>query len=181
MIGIERKTDKTLKTSFERFATLLNTHLETNMFLFGGRPSVADFAIAGQLSQMLQDETPAQFLRDNAPFVTAWCEFMDAPKADGDFKPLAELEATLLPIFRDELAQTYLPWAQANLEANYAKNDRMSVKLEKKEFEQVTQRYAATSFKSVQKAVRRLSDNDALAKFLSDAGAATYFEKANTN
>ncbi len=53
----------------------------------------------------------------------------------------------------------------------------MSAKIEKKSFEQVTQRYAATSFKSVQKAVRRLSDNHALTAFLDKTGAKAFFEK----
>lgn len=177
LVGVERKNEKTLKTSFERFATLLNAHLENNLFVFGGRPSVADFALAGQLSQLLLDPTPGEWLRTNAPFVTAWCEFMDAPKAGAPFKPLEELEPTLLALFRDEVAVTYLPWANANLDANMDKNDRMDVKIEKKAFEQVTQRYAATSFKSVQKAVRRLSDNDALSSFLDKAGAKDFFDK----
>ena len=53
----------------------------------------------------------------------------------------------------------------------------MEVKLENKTFEQVTQRYAATSFKSVQKVVRRLSDHDALTSFLEKASARAFFEK----
>ena len=177
LVGIEKKNEKTLKVSAERFITLLNTHLENNLFIFGGRPSVADFALAGQLSQMLLDPTPGDFLRKNAPFVTAWCEFMDAPKAGAPFKSLEELEPTLLPLFADEVAATYLPWAEANLEANLSKTERMSAKIEKKSFEQVTQRYAATSFKSGQKAVRRLSDNHALTAFLDKTGAKAFFEK----
>ncbi|MEM5515529.1 glutathione S-transferase family protein [Henriciella sp. AS95] len=179
LVGVEKKNEKSLKTSAERFITLLNAHLENNLFIFGGRPSVADFALAGQLSQMLLDPTPGEYLRKSAPFVTAWCEFMDAPKAGAPFKTLEELEPTLLPLFADEVAQTYLPWADANLDANQSKNDRMSVKIEKKAFEQVTQRYAATSFKSVQKAVRRLSDNETLSAFLDKAGASAFFDKGN--
>ncbi|WP_300391470.1 glutathione S-transferase family protein [Henriciella sp.] len=177
LVGVEKKNEKTLKTSFERFTALLNTHLENNLFIFGGRPSVADFALAGQYAQMLADDTPGAWLRDNAPFVTAWCEFMDAPKAGAPFKPLDELKETLLPLFKDEIAVTYLPWAAANLQATQDKQDRTSVKIEKKAFEQVTQHYAATSFKSVQKAVRRLNDNEALTGFLDEADAKSFFDK----
>lgn len=177
LVGIERKNEKTLKTSFERFVSLLNTHLEHHLFIFGGRPCVADFALAAQLSQMLLDPTPGKWLRDNAPFVTAWCEFMEAPKAGAPFKGLADVQETLLPLFRDEVAVTYLPWASANLEASQAKQERMSVKIEKKAFEQVTQQYAATSFKSVQKAVRRLNDNEPLKAFLDNAGASAVFAR----
>jgi glutathione S-transferase len=176
MIGIERKNEKALKQSFERFIPLLNAHLERNLFLFGDRPSVADFSISAQLSQMLQDPTPGAFLRDSAPFVTAWCEFMEAPKAGDGFKSLADLQPTLLPLFQEELSQTYLPWAKATLEADIAREDTVSVNVSGKAFDQVTQRYAATSFKSVQKAVRRLSENADLTGFLDTAGASVYFE-----
>ena len=101
---------------------------------------------------------------------------MDAPKAGAPFKPLEELKETLLPIFKGEITQTYLPWASANLAAAQDKQDRTSVKIEKKAFEQVTQHYAATSFKSVQKAVRRLNENEALSSFLDEAGAKDFFE-----
>ena len=178
LVGIEKKNEKTLKTSFERFTTLLNAHLEKTLFVFGGRPSVADFALAGQFSQLLADETPGAWLRENAPFVTAWCEFMDAPKAGAPFKPLDELKETLLPLFRDEIAVTYLPWASANLQAQQDKQDRMTATIEKKAFEQVTQHYAATSYKSVQKAVRRLNDNEPLKAFLDDASMGAFFEKS---
>ena len=104
---------------------------------------------------------------------------MDAPKAGDGFKSLEELKPTLLPIFSEELSKTYLPWAKATLEADIAKEDRVSVKLDRKAFEQVTQRYTATSFKSVQKAVRRLSDNEALTDFLKTAGADVYFQNPN--
>ncbi|MEL7113963.1 MAG: glutathione S-transferase C-terminal domain-containing protein, partial [Pseudomonadota bacterium] len=122
LVGIEKKNEKTLKPSFQRFFALLNAHLEKSLFLFGGRPSAADFAIAGQVAQLLMDPTPETWLRAQAPFVVAWSEFMEAPKAGGPFKPLSELEETLLPLFRDEVSATYLPWAKANLDAAEARS-----------------------------------------------------------
>ncbi len=171
LVGVEKKNEKVLKPSFERFFTLLNTHLEQTLFLFGGRPSAADFAVAGQVAQLLLDPTPGEWLRANAPFVTAWSEFMEAPKAGGPFKPLSELEATLLPLFKDEVAVTYLPWAKANLAAAEAKEERVALKLDGKAYEQITQHYAARAFKSVHKAAVAAKDAAGLAAFLEGAGA----------
>lgn len=176
MVGIERKNEKTLKTSFERFFTLLNAHLEKTLFLFGGRPSAADFALAGQVQQLLMDPSPTAWLQANAPFVVAWSEFMEAPKAGGPFAPLSELEETLLPLFKDEVAVTYLPWAKANLEAAKAKEDRVSIKIGKAKYEQVTQHYAARAFKAVIKAVRNAKDAEGLESFLAAAGAKDVFD-----
>ncbi|MEM9376234.1 MAG: glutathione S-transferase family protein [Pseudomonadota bacterium] len=172
LVGIEKKNEKILKPSFERFFSLLNAHLEETLFLFGGAPSAADFAIAGQVSQLLMDPTPGDWLRDNAPFVTAWSEFMETPNVGGPFKALGELETTLMPLFRDEIAVTYLPWAKANRLAAEQKADRVSVSLDGKMYEQITQHYAARAFKSVTDALSALKDAPGLAAFLEASGAA---------
>lgn len=176
LVGIEKKNEKTLKPSFERFFTLLNAHLEKSLFLFGGRPSSADFAIAGQVAQLLMDPTPEAWLRAQAPFVVAWSEFMADPKAGGPFKPLSELEETLLPIFRDEVATTYLPWAKANLDAAEAKAERAALKLDGKAYDQVTQHYAARAFKAVLSAVGNAKEAEGLRAFLDQANAAWVLE-----
>ncbi len=171
LVGIEKKNEKVLKPSFERFFTLLNTHLEQSLFLFGGRPSAADFALAGQVQQLMMDATPGGWLQDNAPFVVAWSEFMDAPKAGGPFKSLSELEATLLPLFRDEVAVTYMPWARANMDAATRKVERASVAINGKTYEQVTQHYAARAYKSVLAVIDKMKDAPGLDAFLDTAGA----------
>ena len=175
LVGVEKKNEKTLKPSFERFFTLLNAHLEKTLFLFGGRPSAADFAIAGQVAQLLLDPTPGDWLRAQAPFVAEWSKFMDAPNAGGPFKPLSELEETLLPLFRDEIAVTYLPWAKANMDAAEAKEERVTLKLDGKAYEQITQHYAARAFKSVTRAVQDSKDADGLQALLDAVHASDVF------
>lgn len=174
LVGVEKKNEKVLKPSFERFFTLLNAHLEQCLFLFGGRPSAADFALAGQVSQLLMDPTPGEWLRARAPFVVAWSEFMDAPKAGGPFKSLDELDDTLLPLFRDEVAVTYLPWARANMEAAAANEEQVSLKLDGKAYDQITQHYAARAFKSLLKMIGDSKDAPGLEAFLDKASAKTY-------
>lgn len=175
LIGASDENAVILKASFHRFARLLNAHLSEHLFLFGGRPSIADFALAGQLQQLLMDPTPGAWLRERAPFVTAWCEFMQAPKAGGPFKSLEELEKTLLPLIRDEVAKTFLPWAAANSASASRRRKKFSVTLEDGIFEQATQRHAAKSFKQMKKMVSKAADGHApLEAFLKAAGADAY-------
>lgn len=171
LVGAGGSNGEILRESFHRFAELLNAHLQDNLFLFGGRPSVADFSLGAQFAQMLSDPTPGEWLRDRAPFVTEWCEFMGAPKAGSPFKPLSELEATLLPVFKDEVAKTYLVWAAANSENASKRRKKLKVKIGRRTFEQDTQKYAAKSFKSVKKALAKHQDADGLEPFLKAAGA----------
>jgi len=171
LVGVEKKNEKVLKPSFERFFTLLNAHLEKTLFLFGGRPSSADFALAGQVAQMLMDPTPGEWLRNKAPFVVAWSEFMENPKPGGPFKPLNELDDTLLALFKDEVAVTYMPWARANMDAATRKAERVELNLDGKAYEQITQHYAARAYQAVVKAVDEAKDAEGLDAFLDNAGA----------
>ena len=173
-IGASAANAPVLTASFRRFAELLDAHLAKHLYLFGGRPSAADFALAGQFHQLLADPTSSEYLTDRAPFVAAWSMFMDAPKPGAPFQRLDELSETLMPIFRDEIAKTYLPWAAENSEAASRRRKNVSVQLEDGVFEQPTQKYAGKSFKAVKKALSKLSDAEGLSAFLDASGAAPF-------
>jgi len=174
LVGAEMENWETLESSWRRFAGHLNDHLKDHLFLFGGRPSVADFAIAAQFQQMLLDPTPAAWLQDRAPFLVAWCEHMEDPHAGGPFEDLAALGKTLTPLFAEELSLTYLPWASANAASASRNKKRFSVTLGDGIFEQSTQRYAARSFGAVRTAVATAKDDEALQAFLKETGAEKY-------
>lgn len=171
LVGATPENAPVITASFQRFAALLNTHLEKHLFIFGGRPSSADFALAGQLQQMLIDPTTGTWLNEQAPFIVAWCEFMEAPTPGAPFASLADLSETLLPLLRDEVSATYLPWASANSAAITKRKKDVTVELSDGPFAQTTQRYAGKSFRAVQKAVEKLADSEGLSAFLDAAGA----------
>lgn len=175
LVGAQSENWETLQTSARRFILRLNSHLEKHLFLFGGRPSAADFALAGQLQQMLLDPTPGEWMRERAPFVTAWCEFMEEPRAGGPFLPLDELSDTLIALFSGEISKTYLPWAAANMASASRRKKRFSVTLEDGLFEQSTQRYAALAFRTIKKALKAQAETESLAAFLGEAEAQNYF------
>ncbi|MCI4645755.1 MAG: glutathione S-transferase family protein [Hyphomonadaceae bacterium] len=170
LVGAGGSNGEILQKSFQRFTELLNTHLKETLFIFGGRPSAADFSLAAQYKQMLGDPTPGEWLKDRAPFVVEWCAFMDDPKPGAPFKPLAELEETLLPLFKEEVAKTYLVWAAANSENASKRRKKLKVKIERKSFDQDTQKYAAKAFKSVKKAIDKMKAGDSLTAFFKAAG-----------
>lgn len=180
LVGAEDENAATLEASYRRFALRLNTHLKEHLFIFGGHPSAADFAVAAQFQQMLDDPTPASWLKDRAPFVVAWCENMADPKAGGPYATLDALKPTLLPLFEGEAARTFLPWANANAASASRQKKRFSVTLDDGLFEQSTQSYAGRSFHTLQDRVRAARDAGGLAEFLNDAGAARYFAERQT-
>ncbi|MGE6696839.1 glutathione S-transferase family protein [Hyphomonas sp. NPDC076900] len=175
LVGAEAENARALEASYRNFALRLNDHLKEHLFLLGGRPSAADFALAAQFQQMLTDPTPAAWLNDRAPFVVAWCENMADPKAGGPFAELDALKPTLLPLFEGDVARAYLPWAAANAASAGRQAKRFSVTLEGGVFEQATQNYAGRSFQKLRDRVRGAKEAEGLAAFLAEAGAGDHF------
>jgi hypothetical protein len=130
---------------------LLEEHLRKHLFIFGERPSVADFAIAGQLIQMMKDPTPAKIIEKDGEFVAKWCEFMSAPTASGPFAALEDLKETLAPIFQDDLALFFLPWAAENLESSLAGAETFTVTLGKEAVTLAPLRSTARSFRELRR------------------------------
>ncbi len=140
-----------LEKSFKRFVKLLDEHLRKHLFIFGERPSIADFAIAGQLIQMMKDPTPAKIIEKDGEFVAKWCEFMSAPTASGPFAALDDLKETLAPLFQDDLALFFLPWAAENLESSLAGAETFTVTLGKDAVTLTPLRSAARSFRELRR------------------------------
>lgn len=174
LVGSTKKTGPILEASFERFLKLLNAHLEHHLFIFGGHPSFADFALAGQLIQLLQEEVPGAMIRDTAPFVAAWCEFMEEPRSGAPFEKFATVSDTLLALVRDEVAVTYLPWAEANAESIAKKRKTISVSIAGEDYKQGVQAHSAAAYEAVKAKFAATSSTEALAEFLKAAGLAEF-------
>lgn len=140
-----------VEKSFKRFVKLLDDHLRKRLCLFGGRPSLADFAIAGQLIQLMRDPTPAKIVEKEGEFVVKWCEFMADPKPAGPFESLEDLKETLAPLFAVDLATAFLPWAAENLEASLAGEDGFDLVLGKETFRLSPLRSSARSFRELRR------------------------------
>jgi glutathione S-transferase len=130
LIGLEGELGAVVEKSFKRLVKLLDNHLRKHLFIFGGRPSIADFAIAGQLIQMMKDPTPAKIIEKDGEFVA---------------------KETLAPLFQDELSAAFLPWAAENLENSLAGAETFEVTLGKEAFQLAPLRSAARSFRELRR------------------------------
>jgi hypothetical protein len=171
---LEGELGEIVEKSFKRFVKLLDDHLKKHLFIFGERPSIADFAIAGQLIQMLKDPTPAKIIEKDGPFIAKWCEFMTAPTASGPFAALEDLKETLAPIFADDLAVFFLPWAAENLESSLAGAETFNVTLGKDGATLVPLRSSARSFRELRRKFVTAQEVEALKAF-TDETASTIF------
>lgn len=119
LVGNTEITKPVIEESYREILDILERHLETARYLFGSRPSIADFGLFGQLCQLSIDPTPQRVMREKAPGVTAWISMLDdASGADtGDWispsDPLPTAVMELLQI----CGQVYFPFLLANAAA----------------------------------------------------------------
>ena len=66
-----------VKESLHAFLEIMEKAVRKKPFFFGSRPSSAEFAIFGMLSQLLQDLGANRFMRDQYPFTSRWIGVMD--------------------------------------------------------------------------------------------------------
>jgi glutathione S-transferase len=174
VMGLDGELGAAAEKSFKRFVKLLDDHLRKHLYIFGGRPSIADFAIAGQIIQMLKDPTPAKIVEKDGEFVMKWCEFLADPKPGGPFESFDDLKETLAPIFEDELAACFLPWAAENLENSLAGHDTFTVTLGKDELTLAPLKSAARSFRELRRKFVSAQTIEALKAFTDATGSTVY-------
>lgn len=123
-VGSNEVTKETIENSFTRFMTLLDAHLQTAPFIFGQRPSSADFAVYGQLTCLaLFDPTSSAIVVSEFPRIYAWTELMEdlsglavADDDSGWLDSSSAMPETLLALVQ-ELARLYIPYLKLNAEA----------------------------------------------------------------
>ena len=102
-----------------RILGLMETHLETSPFLLGDRPGRGDFALYGQMTQLLRfDPVSARIGIATSPRMVHWVERTDDLswwEVDGDAgwvtrDSIAPTTLALLP----EIGRTYAPFLLAN-------------------------------------------------------------------
>jgi hypothetical protein len=151
----------------------------TRPYLFGGRPSIADFGLAGQLKQLVSDPTPSAMIKAQAPNLARWIERMDAPEASGEFATFEAVRGDLVDLLREEIAGAYLTWMSANAQAVDDDAPGVSVEIAGRTFSQKPQRYAAKAFLELTRK-RAQVDDEALSALLLETGCDAFLARPST-
>lgn len=174
-VGSSSETAPVIEGSFTRLIALLEAMLKGRPYLFGGRPSMADFGLAAQLKQLLSDPTPGAILKAQAPGVVAWIARMEHPRVEGGFESLDSVREPLAALLAQEVANAYLIWMSANAEAVRADAPGVSVDIGGAVFTQKPQRYAAKALGELRRK-RALVESDALAALLAETGCDAFLK-----
>lgn len=116
-VGVTPETFGLIESWTEQILDVLELHLAEYDYLFGGRPSVGDFALIGPLHAHLnRDPYPKRELMDRRPKLQAWINRVhNGDAASGDWLKNDQIADTLSPLL-DSLFAEFLPMIHAIVE-----------------------------------------------------------------
>ncbi|MEO0367147.1 MAG: glutathione S-transferase C-terminal domain-containing protein [Pseudomonadota bacterium] len=118
VVGSNADTLPVIEASFVRFLQVMDELLSQRRFLFGERPSTADFAVYGQLSSLTHfDPTSTKLTLKHSPRVYAWVEQLE-DLCGTEVKPNDwSIELDPLAPLLAEIGKTHVPQLLANSSA----------------------------------------------------------------
>ncbi|MEM8492192.1 MAG: glutathione S-transferase N-terminal domain-containing protein [Pseudomonadota bacterium] len=164
VVGSTPETAPIIDASYERFLDAMTDVLQQRSFLFGDRPSAADFALFGQMSQCVGlDPTPREITLRKAPRVVAWVHIVEdlcgLPVANEQWHHRDQVSANLQPLL-EEIGRTYIPALLENARAYSEKRATWSTTIDGARWEQKTFPYQAKCLRWIREEFSHLDSDD---------------------
>jgi glutathione S-transferase len=164
VVGSNDTTADLIDSSYKRFLKLMDDHLSISKFLFGEKPSSADFAIYGQLTQLIGfDPSSREIAYDTALRLISWQDVMaDLSGHDVDnsnWTPLEESPASLKEIMK-EFGRMYVPALRANANAIMQGEETWETEIDGSVWKQKAFPYQAKCLKWIKEEFAALNEND---------------------
>jgi glutathione S-transferase len=158
MVGCTEQNRPIIEDSYRFVLDTLDSHVRTIPFLFGTRPSLADFGLFGQLQILSVDPTPMAEMRARAPDLYCWLlRLDDASGVEGDWlDAAAPLPPTLTALLK-HCGETYLPFLAANTEALHDGADEVALEIQGRPYAQAPFRYQGKCHDALRKKLAALA------------------------
>jgi len=173
LVGCAPPNDALIEAHFEEILNALKSLGGADRYLFGTRPSLADFAIYGQLTQLVLDPSPQSRVREVAPIIENWvCRLDDASGVEGEWQdavyPATEAQLALLRM----IGRSYLPFLAANATAIEAGHPGIRMIIDGHPFSQPVFKYQVKCYREILRRWSTLGEHDQneLAPLLSETG-----------
>ena len=151
IVGCTEANRPIIEESYFRLLSILNPHVAQMPFLFGSRPSLADFGLFGQLVILATDPTPEREMRTRAPDVFLWVlRLDDASGVEGAWIAPDALPNAVVELLR-LAADVYLPFLKANNEAFQHGDAEVAVELMGQRYTQAPFRYQVKCYDGLRK------------------------------
>ena len=159
LVGCTPENAPVIEESYRRVLAALDPHVGAYRFLFGTRPSLADFGLFGQLRTLATDPTPLAIMRAEAQRTESWVRQLDdASGVEGEWMgpddPLPEAVTGLLRL----CGEVYLPFLAANAKAVAKGQDEFEVALLGQPFRQGVFRYQVKCLAELRRRLGVLED-----------------------
>ena len=120
-VGSNPQTTPIIEAGYRRVLQTMEAHFQAHPFMMGARPGTGDFALYGQLTQLVQfDPTPMALAVEIAPRVCGWVGVVEdlsgLEVTDAGWLTGHELPPTLWQLLR-EVGRLYTPLLLANAQA----------------------------------------------------------------
>jgi glutathione S-transferase len=126
LVGCTPQNAPAIEDSTRLILAAFEAMVTEQTYLFGTRPSLADFGWFGQISQLAVDPTPQDMMRAEFPFTFRWiAELDDASGVDGAWGEPAPAVRELLKL----AGQIYFPFLLANARAVAKGEETFTVEL----------------------------------------------------
>ena len=184
VVGSNEVTAETIEASYERFIGILDGLVARKGFVLGARPSSADFALYGQLTQLaIIEPTSAAITKRISPRVRAWVDLMEdlsgLRPGDEDWVTVEDAQEALAPLIA-EIGRTYAPAMAANAKAVMAGDDTFETVIDDKPWTQPVFKYQAKCLGWLRDDHAALSGNErgTVDSMLAGSGCDTLFKDA---
>jgi len=164
VVGSNDITAPVIDASYRRFLQAMEAHLANQPYLLGSRPGASDFAIHGQLTQLVGfDPTPRRIAHEVSPRAVAWTTLMAdlsglECQEDG-WVSLADQPDSLKEIL-SEVGRVYAPALLANAAAMQAGDKEWETEIDGAPWVQPTFPYQGKCLQWVNEQYQALSDAD---------------------
>jgi len=164
VVGSNDTTADLIDASYKRFLKLMDDHLSISKFLFGEKPSSADFAIYGQLTQLIGfDPTSRKIAYENSLRLVSWLDVMaDLSGHDVDNSQWTSLEDSpdSLKAIMKEFGRVYVPALLENAKAIMEGQDTWETDIDGSIWKQKAFPYQAKCLKWIKEEFNSLSEDD---------------------
>jgi glutathione S-transferase len=164
VVGSNETTAPIIEESYKDFLDALALHLTGRRYMLGDRPSACDFAVFGQLTQLVGfDPTTMAIALERTPRIVAWVDLVEdltgvEPKEDAWFQrdAIPDTMRGILAI----VGRTYVPVMLANAAAVASSADEVRVEVTGKTWVQNPFPYQAKCVAWIREQYRALEEED---------------------
>ncbi len=164
VVGSNDTTAPVIDASYRRYLAAMEAHLAQQPFMLGRRPGAGDFAMFGQLTQLVGfDPTPRAIAHEVSPRTVAWVDRMEdqcgLEPQDSDWTRLEDTPPTLHGLLC-EIGRVYVPALLANAKSVAAREKTWESEIDGARWTQQTFPYQAKCLRWINEQYLALSAAD---------------------